>query len=164
MNIVERKHSKKRDAILEMIRSTASHPGAQWVYEQLKPVIPDLSLGTVYRNINFFREEGLVVSLGVVNGEERFDGDVRPHPHLVCRRCGRVVDLPCPDPEAFKAFLDQGLLPRQKPRCLSAQEGIGEERDCFRVDFRRTVFYGLCGSCAEPYFLEKSGKLYQIFI
>ncbi|MFP3091256.1 transcriptional repressor [Treponema sp. TIM-1] len=155
MNTVERKHSKKRDAILEAIRSTTTHPGAQWVYEQLKPVIPDLSLGTVYRNITFFQQEGLVVSLGVVNGEERFDGEVKPHPHLVCRRCGRVADLPCPDPETFKALLDQ--------RFLSSRNG-GEGRDFFRVDFRWTVFYGLCGSCAGRYSLENAGDLFQILI
>jgi Fur family peroxide stress response transcriptional regulator len=156
MRTVERKHSKKRDAILEAIRSTRSHPGAQWVYEQLKPVIPDLSLGTVYRNINFFQQEGLVVSLGVVHGEERFDGDVNPHPHLVCRHCGRVADLPCPNLETFKALLDQGFLP--------FRDEIGNGRDYFCVDFRWTVFYGLCGSCAEPYSLEKAGALPQILL
>ncbi|MDR2068509.1 MAG: transcriptional repressor [Spirochaetaceae bacterium] len=151
---VERKHSKKRDAILEVIRSTTSHPGAQWVYDQLKPVIPDLSLGTVYRNINFFRQEGLVASLGVVNGEERFDGDVKPHPHLVCRRCGRAADLPCPDSEAFKSLLTQIFL--------SLRDGGGG--DFFCVDFPWTVFYGLCGSCAEQYSLEKAGNLFKILI
>ncbi|MDR2362995.1 MAG: transcriptional repressor [Spirochaetaceae bacterium] len=156
MNGIERKHSKKRDAILEVIRSTLSHPGAQWVYERLKPVIPGLSLGTVYRNITFFRQEGLVVSLGVVNGEERFDGDVKPHPHLVCRHCGRVVDIPCPAPETFTAILDRGLMP---PR-----DRFGGNRECFRVDVRRTVFYGLCGSCVEQYPLEKGRGIYQIFI
>jgi Fur family peroxide stress response transcriptional regulator len=137
----ERKHSKKRDAILGVIQSTSSHPGAQWVYDQLKPQIPDLSLGTVYRNINFFREEGTVVSLGVVNGEERFDGDVRPHPHLVCSRCGRVADLPCPDSDLFTA------LAEKIPAALS-MKGSGEKGE-FRIDYRRTVFYGLCGHCTE---------------
>ena len=46
----ERKHSKKRDAIYECLRNTTTHPSAEWVYAQLKPTIPDLSLGTVYRN------------------------------------------------------------------------------------------------------------------
>ncbi|MDR1933010.1 MAG: transcriptional repressor, partial [Spirochaetales bacterium] len=84
------KHSKKRDAILEVIMASRSHPGAQWIYNQLKPRIPGLSLGTVYRNISLFMSEGSVVSVGVVNGEERFDGRTEPHPHLVCVRCGKV--------------------------------------------------------------------------
>jgi Fur family peroxide stress response transcriptional regulator len=132
----ERKHSKKRDAILRVIRSTTSHPGAQWIYDQLKPSIPDLSLGTVYRNINIFREEGKVASLGVVQGEERFDGRVSPHPHLVCSRCGRVLDLPCPAPEALKLIAE-----------TRAEEG-GTVPD-FTIDYRKTVFYGLCKKCGE---------------
>jgi Fur family peroxide stress response transcriptional regulator len=128
-----RKHSGKRDAILEAIRSTGDHPGAQWVYDKLKPRIPGLSLGTVYRNIGLFRKEGVVASVGVVNGEERFDGVTEPHPHLVCGRCGKVADLPCPGPES--AF-DESLR-----KLARGTEG-------FTVDYRRTVFYGLCGECA----------------
>lgn len=88
-----RKHSKKRDAILACIRGTDSHPSAEWIYTQLKPQIPDLSLGTVYRNINMFREEGTIVSVGVVDGLERFDGNTSPHVHFVCEGCGAVLDV-----------------------------------------------------------------------
>ena len=59
-----RKHSRKRDAILACLRSTTCHPTAEWVYQQLKPAIPDLSLGTVYRNLSMFKDEGLVISVG----------------------------------------------------------------------------------------------------
>jgi Fur family peroxide stress response transcriptional regulator len=124
-----RKHSTKRDAILRVIQSTTSHPGAQWVYERLKPAIPDLSLGTVYRNIKLFQEERQIISVGVVNGEERFDGQVSPHPHLVCSGCGRVIDLPCPAPETLKLLAD----------------GKAD----FNIDYRRTTFYGVCGECGE---------------
>jgi Fur family peroxide stress response transcriptional regulator len=134
MNKTERKHSQKRDAILELIRSTGSHPSARWVYEQLKSRIPHLSLGTVYRNINFFREEGTVASLGVVDNEERFDGDVSPHPHCVCRRCGAVIDLPAPE-KAFGETLET----------IAAAEGPPG----FIIDRRRTVFYGVCGNCRD---------------
>jgi Fur family peroxide stress response transcriptional regulator len=128
----ERKHSDKRDAILQAIVSTTEHPSAQWIYDRLKPRIPNLSLGTVYRNINFFRHEGLVMSVGVVNGEERFDGIVEPHPHLVCGRCGRVTDLP--QPEAHKA------------QALSV---ICLPETGFTVDYRRTVFHGICDDCRK---------------
>jgi Fur family peroxide stress response transcriptional regulator len=126
----ERKHSKKRDAILETIRSTLSHPGARWVYDRLKPRIPGLSLGTVYRNINVLREEGSVVSLGVVNGEERFDGTVAPHPHFICEDCGRVLD----PPGEVQAELT-GALPLEIPG--------------FTVNRSKTVFYGLCDKCRD---------------
>ena len=88
-----RKHSKKRDAILECVRSTKCHPTADWVYQQLKPEIPDLSLGTVYRNLAMFRTEGTIQSLGTVNGMERYDGTIEPHTHFICTNCGQVLDL-----------------------------------------------------------------------
>jgi Fur family peroxide stress response transcriptional regulator len=129
--VKERKHSRKRDAILGLMRSTDTHPGAQWVYDQLKPLIPDLSLGTVYRNIGLFREEGSVVSLGVVDGEERFDAVTEPHPHLVCGCCGRVLDLPNLD----------------LPDMLGEKFEIPPEYSNFVIDLRKTVFYGLCKTC-----------------
>ena len=88
-----RKHSKKRDAILECIAGTKCHPTAEWVYQQLKPDFPDLSLGTVYRNISMFKEEGVIQSIGVVNGLERFDFNTEPHTHFICTVCGQVLDL-----------------------------------------------------------------------
>lgn len=87
------KHSRKRSAILECIRSTKCHPTAEWVYQQLKPQIPDLSLGTVYRNIGVFKEEGVIQSIGVVNGLERFDHNIEPHTHFICTQCGQILDL-----------------------------------------------------------------------
>ena len=93
MSIV-RKHSRKRDAILECLRCTTSHPTAEWVYTQLKPRIPDLSLATVYRNLARFRAEGTVQVIGCVDGEDRYDGNTALHGHFVCRTCGAVIDLP----------------------------------------------------------------------
>ena len=88
-----KRQSRKRDAILELIKSSPSHPGAQWIYDKLKPDFPDLSLGTVYRNISLFKKEGLVSFLGVVKNEERFDGIAAPHPHACCTSCGIIADL-----------------------------------------------------------------------
>jgi Fur family peroxide stress response transcriptional regulator len=123
-----RKHSKKRDAILEVIKSTKTHPGARWVYERLKPAIPDLSLATVYRNLGQFKEEGTLASLGVVGGEERFDADTLPHLHAVCTRCGKVEDLPV---EVQAKIMAEFTF----------------EIPGFDIDKRHTVFYGLCNSC-----------------
>lgn len=89
-----RKHSHKRDAILSCLRSTIVHPTAEWVYRQLKPEIPDLSLGTVYRNLAMFKQTGEVQSLGTVDGLERFDADTAPHAHFICVRCNAVLDAP----------------------------------------------------------------------
>ena len=87
------KHFKKRDAILACLRSTTVHPSAEWVYNQLKPEIPNLSLGTVYRNLTYFKEIGEAVSIGTVKGIERFDGNTAPHVHYICTCCGAVIDL-----------------------------------------------------------------------
>jgi Fur family peroxide stress response transcriptional regulator len=87
-------------------------------------------LGTVYRNINVFREEGTVASLGVVNGEERFDGTVAPHPHFICEGCGRVLDLPG-EVQAELAGAPSFEIPG------------------FTIDKRKTVFYGLCDKCRD---------------
>jgi Fur family peroxide stress response transcriptional regulator len=123
-----RKQSKKRNAILELIQSVESHPGARWVYERLKPQIPGLSLGTVYRNLNIFREQGDVLSVGVVNGEERFDGRTEPHPHFICETCGAVIDLGGKNQPEINAIISAKI-----PGCV--------------IDKRKTVFYGLCKAC-----------------
>ena len=79
------RYSPKREAILKCLRSTTCHPSAEWVYTQLKPQIPDLSLATVYRNLARFRSESTVQVIGCVDGEDRYDGNVAPHGHFICR-------------------------------------------------------------------------------
>ncbi|MDR2182159.1 MAG: transcriptional repressor [Treponema sp.] len=143
MAVFERKHIKKRDAILVVLRATGDHPCAQWVYDQLKPGIPDLSLGTVYRNLRGFRREGLAASLGVVNGEERFDGIAEPHPHFVCSRCGAVIDVPPDEREALMAALEH-LSGGEITANGGNTSGSGRR---FIIDFRKTVFYGVCKAC-----------------
>ena len=86
-------YSRKREAILQTIRSTNTHPSADWIYQQLKPEYPDMSLGTVYRNLARFEQEGTIVLVSVVNGQERWDADTHPHAHFICRCCHSVQDL-----------------------------------------------------------------------
>ncbi|MDR1444261.1 MAG: transcriptional repressor [Treponema sp.] len=136
MKAGNRKHSRKRDEILNVIRSTASHPSARWVYEQLRPAYPRLSLGTVYRNIRAFQEEGELISVGVVEGEERFDGRVQPHPHFICTRCGEVIDIA----GNGNKTLEEQVVPAQPEAGIFA--GL-------YVDHRKTLFYGLCGDCRK---------------
>lgn len=88
-----RNRSKQRDAILHCIQSTTCHPSADWIYKTLKPEMPGLSLGTVYRNLNILRQEGDIQSVGFNGGMEHFDGDVHPHAHFFCSGCGCVTDL-----------------------------------------------------------------------
>ena len=122
-------YSRKREAILAKIRSTTVHPTAEWVYRELKDEIPDLSLGTVYRNINLFRQEEQIASVGIVAGQERFDGNVIPHGHFVCTHCHAVID--------FEA-------PPEQPEAASQLEAQG-----FQVNRIDLTAYGLCSQCLE---------------
>ena len=88
-----KKNFRKRTAILSFLRQTDEHPSAEMVFNHLKPEIPDLSLGTVYRNLSMFKAQGEIISLGTVNGVERFDGNIEPHVHFICNGCDRVTDL-----------------------------------------------------------------------
>ena len=90
---VSTKHFRKRDAILHYLRSVTDHPSAEKVFTQLKAEIPDLSMGTVYRNLNLFKQQGLAMSVATVKGVERFDGNTDPHVHFICQDCDAVIDL-----------------------------------------------------------------------
>ncbi|MBQ7340880.1 MAG: transcriptional repressor [Oscillospiraceae bacterium] len=87
------KHFRKREQILAYLKETKSHPSAEMVFTRLKPEIPDLSLGTVYRNLSMFKQQGVIASLGAVNGVERFDYNTDPHVHFICSHCNRVLDM-----------------------------------------------------------------------
>ena len=124
------KHFKKREAILNCLRSTNTHPTAEWVYTQLKAEYPDISLGTVYRNLALFKEKGLVISVGTVNGVERFDADTEPHVHFICTGCGRVDDL-------------QSLPVPEELKHTAAQSCGGNVTGC------QLTFTGICADCAN---------------
>ena len=122
------KHFRKRDAILQCICSTTEHPSAEWVYEHVKAEVPDISLATVYRNLNLFKEQGKIISLGTVKGVERFDGNTDPHVHFICTGCGKVLDL-------------HGLDVPEELNAAAGRESGGRVMSC------RLNFTGLCENC-----------------
>lgn len=124
------RQSKKRDAMLALLRATGEHPSAEQVYRALKPDYPGLSLATVYRNLAQLCEQGLALRVGTVNGQERYDGHTRPHSHFICNRCGRVTDLPRLSP-------GEGRVER-----LGVQYGFTADRCEF-------VIRGLCKDCED---------------
>ena len=124
-----RKHSRQREAILSKICSTTCHPTADWIYQEVKKDFPNISLGTVYRNLVLFREEGNIVSVGNVNGQERFDGNTLPHGHFVCNKCTAVIDVDLPD---------------DKQEMIDNPININGNK-VERIDF---VAYGTCCACA----------------
>lgn len=122
------RYSKKRNAILELLKSTETHPSAEWLFQQLKPLYPDLSLGTIYRNLTFFQEQGEIKSVGVVNGQERFDACTHSHCHFICQPCGAVIDL-------HQVTLDETIAQQ-----VETEYGLTMERHELNV-------YGLCKNC-----------------
>ncbi|MCL2618726.1 MAG: transcriptional repressor [Defluviitaleaceae bacterium] len=125
-----RNYSRKREAVLEMIRSCKCHPTAAWVYHGLREQFPDLSLGTVYRNLVLFKQEGTILSVATIDGQERFDGLVDPHGHFICRTCGAISDMD---------------VPAALSRDMAAQRQL---QQC-RVDRVDCTVYGTCAACLQ---------------
>ena len=89
------KRSRQREAILSELCGRTDHPTAEELYLSLKEELPNLSLGTVYRNLSLLSEEGIILKLSC-GGADHFDGNTAQHYHFLCNRCGRLYDLPMP--------------------------------------------------------------------
>jgi len=85
--------SRKRERICEWIRSREDHPRAEDIYAALRQEFPDLSLGTVYKNLHFLEEQGRISKVRGSLGTERFDWRTEDHNHFICRECGRIRDM-----------------------------------------------------------------------
>ena len=87
------KYSRQRECILKKLQSRRDHPTADMVYESVQVEEPNISLGTVYRNLSFLTENGQILKISTGIGPDHFDGFTEAHNHFVCRKCGRVLDL-----------------------------------------------------------------------
>ncbi len=87
------RYSKQRELILNEMKCRSDHPTAEQVYTTLKADHPELSLGTIYRNLNFLSDTGEITKLNVGDGSVHFDGNTIPHVHFVCRCCHQIYDL-----------------------------------------------------------------------
>jgi Fur family peroxide stress response transcriptional regulator len=90
---VVKRMTKQRKVIKEILCNTKEHPTAEIIYEEAKKILPDIGLGTVYRNLQVLVEEGSVLELNCDKRYSRYDGNVVPHAHFVCEKCNRVYDL-----------------------------------------------------------------------
>lgn len=120
--------SRQREAILAELCKVKTHPTADEVYEMVRKIMPRISLGTVYRNLDFLSSRGVVLRLGGAGTQKRFDGNPEPHPHLRCSECGRVDDLEHP--------LDLPQIPAEQAMGYTA----------LRCDVE---FVGICPICAK---------------
>ena len=87
------KHSRQRDLLIDILRNTKCHPDADWIYTRAREQMPNISLGTVYRNLSKLSDDGVILKLDVGRGGYHFDGDTSPHSHLLCDGCGCIIDI-----------------------------------------------------------------------
>lgn len=121
--------TKQKRVILDILRNTKCHPSADWVYEQARKHIPDISLGTVYRNLNMLREKGEILELNYGSTYSRFDGNPANHYHFVCEKCSNLFDIDIP--------VHNGL------------DKMVQDTTGFMVKLHRMEFYGICIECQK---------------
>ena len=124
------KYSRQREAIKDYLSSVTTHPTADTVYMHIKDEFPNISLGTVYRNLSLLSDIGEIRKLTNFGSADRYDGRVAPHSHFMCTRCNRVIDM---QSDSLNGILEQ-----------AAAEFIHGK--VFDVD---ASFYGICKECLK---------------
>ena len=120
-------YSRQREAILQTLRSTDTHPTAGWIYEKVREQMPNISLGTVYRNLSALAENGDILCINVGDGFEHFDGDISPHAHLHCKCCKSLTDARLQNDPISEVSKKIGFIP---------------ETEIY-------IAYGLCKQCSQ---------------
>lgn len=123
------KYSRQREEIKAYLASRKDHPTADNVYMAIRRQIPNISLGTVYRNLTMLVDAGEITRLRVGDGVDHFDYDTSPHYHFVCTECGSVIDL---DMQNIDSILK-----------LAGASFDG------KIAGHVTYFYGVCGNCCK---------------
>jgi Fur family peroxide stress response transcriptional regulator len=131
------KHSKQRDAIKNFLMSRKDHPTAEVVYSNVIKEYPNISLGTVYRNLTFLVDNGQAVRVPCDDGSVHFDANVEPHYHFQCTECGAVLDLDLSGTEIEQRFNQE------------AGKNFGGI-----IEGNVTFFYGKCPVCAKRHLNE----------
>jgi Fur family transcriptional regulator, peroxide stress response regulator len=123
------KRSRQRERILSILQNTDTHPTASWVYDELKKEFNNLSMGTVYRNINILVDQNLVQKIEAGSSFDRFDANTDVHYHFICRECGCIDDLP---------------LTKMNDLNEMVSRETGYQAESHRLDF-----YGICPACSK---------------
>lgn len=123
------KYSRQRESIKACLMNRKDHPTADVLYTAIREEYPNISLGTVYRNLNLLVDLGEIRKLTCGDGKDHFDADTSPHYHFVCRDCGAVLDLPMEEVAGLNK---------------AAEDYLGG-----RVDSHAIYFYGTCPECAK---------------
>lgn len=123
------KYSRQRQVIHNFLMSRKDHPTADVVYQNVRQEYPNISLGTVYRNLTLLADRGEIQRLQVGDGVDHFDADTSRHCHFVCSGCGRVTDL------------QLGCMEDMLANAQKNFEG--------KIERQSTNFYGLCRNCLD---------------
>ena len=123
------KYSRQREVIKDFLCTRKDHPTADMVYMNVRQQYPNISLGTVYRNLTLLTERGEIRKISVGDGVDHFDADTAPHNHFICKRCGSVIDL---EMESIEHISE------------SARQNFDGN-----IEGHVTYFYGLCGDCCK---------------
>ncbi len=121
------KYSRQRESIKTALMNRCDHPTADTIYQEIREEFPNISLGTVYRNLNLLVELGEVQKLTCGDGKDHFDWNTEPHYHFVCDGCGAVQDIP------MEPLLDAD---RCAQACING-----------KVRSHTIYFYGSCSNC-----------------
>lgn len=121
-----KRYSYQRAVILDILKSTKSHPTAKWVYEQARKIIPNISLGTVYRNLSELSKSGEISCFSAKDEFEHFDFTAKPHSHFCCLECGEIIDLQLPE--------------------INICKNVENQLQC-EVEKEEIMFYGRCKKC-----------------
>lgn len=123
------KYSRQREVIKDFLMGRKDHPTADVVYMNVRQIYPNISLGTVYRNLTLLSDIGEIQRLRVGDGTDHFDADISPHYHFICSECGAVIDLQM---ENLDHITD-----------IAARNFDGD------IQGHCTYFYGLCPTCND---------------
>ena len=123
------KYSRQREMIKSFLMTRKDHPTADTVYMNVRQEFPNISLGTVYRNLTLLADIGEIQRIRVGDGVDHFDADISPHNHFICTQCNSVIDLDMPSID-------------------SINEVAGQNFDG-KITGHITYFYGSCPKCTE---------------
>lgn len=123
------KYSRQRESIKELLQAREDHPTADMVYESVRQIYPNISLGTVYRNLSLLVNIGEIVKISTPEGADRFDARTEPHNHFICTKCRRIMDL---DMASIDHIMEEA-----------------GKRSPGRIDGYTVHFFGVCRECME---------------
>ncbi len=132
------KYSRQREAIKRFLMTRTDHPTADTVYVNIKKEFPNISLGTVYRNLSLLASLGEIAKISCGDNSDHFDPNTSPHYHFCCRHCGCVQDIPMPT---------VSMLNQEAQKQFDGQ-----------IESHSICFYGTCRECLESYDLSRQSS------